>query len=293
MKYPESEIRITETPRDAQQGLPYIIPFEKRAAYINTLLKVGFDVIDFGSFVSPKAIPQMDEQERVLQLVDKAIGSSKLMAIVGNLRGGKDAASQEKLDIIGFPFSMSETFLQKNINSSLPKAIETVDSLALLCADSNKELRIFMSMAFGNPYGDKWSSDEMEELISVFIKQGIKTITLSDTIGVATPDSITEIFNRVLSKWPEIEFGLHLHTTADDWYDKIEAAWLAGCRSFDTVINGIGGCPMTGYEMIGNLDTLNLYKFINDFKISSRLDERALGSAIMMAAELYNVPFKN
>lgn len=292
MKYPESEIRITETPRDAQQGLPYIIPFEKRAAYINTLLKVGFDVIDFGSFVSPKAIPQMDEQERVLQLVDKAIGSSKLMAIVGNLRGGKDAASQEKLDIIGFPFSMSETFLQKNINSSLPKAIETVDSLALLCADSNKELRIFMSMAFGNPYGDKWSSDEMEELISVFIKQGIKTITLSDTIGVATPDSITEIFNRVLSKWPEIEFGLHLHTTADDWYDKIEAAWLAGCRSFDTVINGIGGCPMTGYEMIGNLDTLNLYKFINDFKISSRLDERALGSAIMMAAELYNVPFK-
>lgn len=293
MKYPESEIRITETPRDAQQGLPYIIPFEKRAAYINTLLKVGFDVIDFGSFVSPKAIPQMDEQERVLQLVDKAIGSSKLMAIVGNLRGGKDAASQEKLDIIGFPFSMSETFLQKNINSSLPKAIETVDSLALLCADSNKELRIFMSMAFGNPYGDKWSSDEMEELISIFIKQGIKTITLSDTIGVATPDSITEIFNRVLSKWPEIEFGLHLHTTADDWYDKIEAAWLAGCRSFDTVINGIGGCPMTGYEMIGNLDTLNLYKFINDFKISSRLDERALGSAIMMAAELYNVPFKN
>lgn len=293
MKYPESEIRITETPRDAQQGLPYIIPFEKRAAYINALLKVGFDVIDFGSFVSPKTIPQMDEQERVLQLVDKAIGSSKLMAIVGNLRGGKDAASQEKLDIIGFPFSMSETFLQKNINSSLPKAIETVDSLALLCADSNKELRIFMSMAFGNPYGDKWNSDEMEELISIFIKQGIKTITLSDTIGVATPDSITEIFNRVLSKWPEIEFGLHLHTTADDWYDKIEAAWLAGCRSFDTVINGIGGCPMTGYEMIGNLDTLNLYKFINDFKISSRLDERALGSAIMMAAELYNVPFKN
>lgn len=293
MKYQESEIRITETPRDAQQGLPYVIPFEKRAAYINTLFKVGFDVIDFGSFVSPKTIPQMAEQNKVLQLVDKSLGNSKLMAIVGNFRGGQEAASQEKLDIIGFPFSMSETFLQKNINSSLSKAIETVDYLALLCADSNKELRIFMSMAFGNPYGDKWSSDEMEDLISIFTKQGIKTITLSDTIGLATPDSITEIFTRVLSKWPETEFGLHLHTTADDWYYKIEAAWLSGCRSFDTVINGIGGCPMTGYEMIGNLDTLNLYKFINDNNISSKLDERALGSAIMMAAELYNDTFKN
>lgn len=282
-------IKITETPRDAQQGLPYVIPVEKRAALINALLKAGFDVIDFGSFVSPKAIPQMAGQEHVLELVDKSLGPAKLMAIVGNMRGGKDAAAQEKLDMMGFPYSMSETFLQRNINSSTHKALETIDNLVTLCIDSGKELRIFMSMAFGNPYGDKWSIGEMERHIERFINKGIHTITLSDTIGMATPDSISKIFNHMLTLWPKTEFGLHLHTTTKDWYPKIEAAWHAGCRSFDGVLNGIGGCPMTGYEMIGNLNTLNLLKFIKDNKIITNLKEKAISEALIISGEVYEM----
>lgn len=280
-------IRITESPRDAQQGLPYVIPVEKRANYINALLKGGFDVIDFGSFVSPKAIPQMADQNKVLKLVDKTEGDALLMAIVGNLRGGKDAASQEKLDILGFPYSMSETFLQKNINSSTAKALETIDSLALLCADSGKGLRIFMSMAFGNPYGDTWSIDEMKRQIDQFIHKGIKTITLSDTIGVATPDSIYLICNSMISNWPDIEFGLHIHTTPEGWYEKIEAAWQSGCRSFDGVLSGIGGCPMTGYEMIGNLNTLDLIKFIEDKSIPTKLNKEAILNAMFVSQDIY------
>lgn len=280
-------IKITETPRDAQQGLPYVIPVENRAAYINALLKVGFDVIDFGSFVSERAIPQMASQDKVLNLVNKGPSNTKLMAIVGNLRGGNDAALQDKLDIIGFPFSMSETFLQRNINSSSAKAIETVDSLSKLCIDSGKELRIFMSMAFGNPYGDKWSTVEMKKRIERFIGMGVKTITLSDTIGVATPESIRKIFDTMQSNWPDTEFGLHIHTTANGWRDKIKSAWDAGCRSFDGVINGIGGCPMTGYELIGNLNTLNLLQFIGENHIPNRINEAKLGDALMIAGEIY------
>jgi hydroxymethylglutaryl-CoA lyase len=282
-------IKITESPRDAQQGLPYVIPTEKRATYINSLLKAGYDVIDFGSFVSPKAIPQMADQDKVLALVDKTLGDAKLMAIVGNLRGGKEAAGEEKLDMIGFPYSMSETFLQRNINSSILKALDTIDSLALLCADSGKELRIFMSMAFGNPYGDKWNIGEMQKHIEHFMHTGIKTITLSDTIGLATPDSITDIIAMMIGKYPEMEFGLHLHTSPTDWYEKIKAAWGAGCRSFDGVLNGIGGCPMTGYEMIGNLNTLNLLQFAKQHNIRTRLDEDALGEALMVAGEIYEM----
>ncbi len=282
-------IKITESPRDAQQGLPYVIPAEKRATYINSLLKAGYDVIDFGSFVSPKAIPQMADQDKVLGLVDKTLGNARLMAIVGNMRGGKEAAREEKLDMIGFPYSMSETFLQRNINSSTLKALDTIDSLAQLCADSGKELRIFMSMAFGNPYGDKWNISEMQKHIEHFMHTGIKTITLSDTIGLATPESITEIFTKMIGTYPEMEFGLHLHTSPTNWNDKITAAWNVGCRSYDGVLNGIGGCPMTGYEMIGNLNTLNLLKFAKKHNIRTRLDEDALGVALMVAGDIYEM----
>lgn len=282
-------IKITESARDAQQGLPYVIPVEKRAAYINALLKVNFDVIDFGSFVSVRAIPQMANQQQVLQLVDKSLGNARLMAIVGNLRGGLEAAAEPKLDILGFPYSMSETFLQRNINSSTKRALETIDGLHPIALDNGKDLRIFMSMAFGNPYGDVWSISEMQRHIERFIQLGIKTITLSDTIGVATPQMITDIFHTMLSAYPEIEFGLHLHTKPTDWYEKIEAAWNTGCRSFDGVMNGIGGCPMTGYEMIGNLNTLNLYKFIKDNKIPSLLNDMALGEALQVAGNIYEM----
>lgn len=281
-------IKITESPRDAQQGLPYVIPYNKRAEYLNTLLKVGFDVIDFGSFVSPKAIPQMADQHKVLELIDKSNSKSRLMAIVGNTRGGVNAASEEKLDILGFPYSMSETFLKRNINSDTTKALETINSLYKIATESGKELRIFMSMAFGNPYGDKWDISEMKAHIAKFIDMGIRTITLSDTIGVAKNDIISDIFSNVLATWPDIEFGLHLHTTPNDWYGKIEAAWNAGCRSFDGVLNGIGGCPMTGYEMIGNLNTLNLLYFIEQNHIPNNIDQKALNNVVLSTTELYN-----
>lgn len=286
-----SLIKITETPRDAQQGLPYVISPARRAAYINSLMKVGFDVIDFGSFVSPAAIPQMADQHEVLRLIDKGASGSKLMAIVGNSRGGREAVAQEKVDILGFPYSMSESFLKRNINSSIEKANETIEYLADISRQSGKELRIFMSMAFGNPYGDKWEIKDMKKQISAFIDLGIRTITLSDTIGVATPDLITRIFESMIREWSYVEFGLHIHTKPDDWYEKIKAAWDAGCYSFDGVLNGIGGCPMTGYELIGNLNTLNLIKFIKDNKIPAKINEVALEKALQVASETYEVEF--
>ncbi len=286
-----SLIKITETPRDAQQGLPYVISPQKRAAYINALAKVGFDVIDFGSFVSPAAVPQMSNQDEVLRLVDKTETPSKLMAIVGNKRGGHEAVAQEKVDIVGFPYSISETFLKRNINSTSEKANETIEYLANITRQSGKDLRIFMSMAFGNPYGDRWDIKEMKKHIARFIDLGVRTITLSDTIGMATPDLISRTMEAMIGKWQEVEFGLHIHTKPNEWYDKIKAAWDAGCYSFDGVLNGIGGCPMTGYELIGNLSTLSLLKFIKDNKIPAKINEEALGQAMLTASETYEVEF--
>lgn len=284
-----ARIKITESPRDAQQGLSYVISPEKRAKFVNALLKVNFDVIDVGSYVSPKAIPQMANQSKVFDLIDKSLGDSKLMVIVGNLRGGQEASAHSKTDILGFPYSLSENFLRRNINSTITKAYDTITDLSSLCTDSNKELRIFISMAFGNPYGDKWEIEELEGQISRFIHLGVKTITLSDTIGVATPQLITELFDRLIPLWPDVEFGLHIHTKPREWYEKIKAAWDAGCRSYDGVLNGIGGCPMTGYELLGNLNTLNLWKFIVDNNIPAMINENALAEALVVSGTIYEL----
>lgn len=273
-------IKLTESPRDAQQGLPYIIPPEKRAAYINALMHAGFDVIDFGSFVSPKAIPQMAEQDKVLELVDKSGSKTRLMAIVGNLRGGNEAVAQPKLDIVGFPYSISETFLMKNINSGNTKALDTIDGLLGICNENGKELRIFMSMAFGNPYGDPWSIPFLAESIEMLVGKGIRTITLADTIGVSSPESIAEIFSLLLQKYSETEFGLHIHTRPNDWHARINAAWQAGCRGYDGVINGIGGCPMTGYEMVGNLDTMHLLDFLEEKQAVHKISKADIRKAM-------------
>lgn len=273
-------IKLTESPRDAQQGLSYIISPEKRAAYINALMKVGFDVIDFGSFVSPKAVPQMADQDKVLALVDKSESKTKLMAIAGNLRGGLEAATHQKLDIIGFPYSISETFLQKNINSDHEKALKTIDDLLEICKDNNKTLRIFMSMAYGNPYGDPWSIGLLEEHIEILAEKGIHTITLADTIGIADSSQISEVYNALLHKFPDHEFGLHIHTQPNEWHQKLESAWNAGCRWYEGVINGIGGCPMTGYELVGNLNTLDIIDFLTKMNAKHYLDLNALKAVI-------------
>ncbi len=282
---PNKLIKLTESPRDAQQGLPYVIAPEKRAAYINALMKVGFDVIDFGSFVSPKAIPQMANQNKVLELVDKTGSNSKLMAIVGNIRGGIDAANQPKVDILGFPYSTSETFLKKNINSDHKKALSTIDGLLEICADSGKTLRIFMSMAYGNPYKDSWSIPLLADHIEQLSEKGIQIITLADTIGIASPGLISEVYSTLVNKFPDHEFGLHIHTRPNEWQEKLEAAWVAGCRWYEGVISGIGGCPMTGYEMVGNLNTLNLLDFLQKKTGMEIIDTRKMVYVASLAAE--------
>lgn len=276
----ENIIQLTESPRDAQQGLPHIIPPEKRAEYINALLKVGFDVIDFGSFVSPKAIPQMANQHKVLDLVDKTGSDTRLMAIVGNIRGGKEAASQSKVDILGFPYSFSETFLKKNINADIKESLSIIDGLLEICAKSEKTLRIFMSMAYGNPYNDPWSIGILEKHIDLLSAKGIRTITLADTIGVASASLISEVYKSLVSDFSDHEFGLHIHTRPNEWHEKLEAAWEAGCRWYEGVISGIGGCPMTGYEMVGNLDTLHLLEFLESKNAKHRVDMDLLGAAM-------------
>ncbi|MDY0025785.1 MAG: hypothetical protein RBS33_07365 [Lentimicrobium sp.] len=272
----ENLIQLTESPRDAQQGLPYVIAPEKRAEYINALLKVGFDVIDFGSFVSPKAIPQMAEQDKVLKMVDKSGSETKLMVIVGNARGGSDAAGQDKVDILGFPYSTSSTFLKKNINADDDMALNIIDDLIDICNHSGKSLRIFMSLAFGNPYGDAHSNELLAQKINILLEKGIHSITLADTIGQSTADTLAETLTYIIHHFPGLNPGLHLHTRQNEWYDKIDAAYKAGCRSFDGVLNGIGGCPMSGYELVGNLNTFNLINYFDHQKIRHNLDNQKL-----------------
>jgi hydroxymethylglutaryl-CoA lyase len=257
-----------------------VIAPEKRAAYINALLKVGFDVIDFGSFVSPKAVPQMAGQDEVLRLVDKTGSRSKLMAIVGNMRGGRDAVAQPKVDLLGFPYSVSETFLRKNINTGFSGANETIDGLLSLCKDHGRELRVFMSMAYGNPYGEAWSLDLLKKHIETLAGKGISTITLADTIGIATASQIGEVYAGLIEYFPGFEFGLHIHTRPGEWEAKLHTAWDAGCRWFEGVINGIGGCPMTGYELVGNLNTLNLLDFLEGKQASHTIDREKIIQAI-------------
>ncbi len=258
------KIYLTEAPRDAWQGLPRVIVPEKRAAYINALLKVGFDVIDFGSFVSPKAIPQMSGQDEVLKLVDKTGSNTKLMAIVGNVRGGRDAAAQPKVDIMGFPYSGSGTFLKRNINADHETALNIISDLTAICIEHKKVLRIFMSMAYGNPYGEPWSIDLLKKHVEILGNKGITTITLADTIGIASAEMIGEVYSELINSFPGFQFGLHIHTKAGEWRAKLDAAWDAGCRWYEGVINGIGGCPLSGYELVGNLDTLHLLDFLDE-----------------------------
>ena len=276
-------IKLTESPRDAQQGLPYVISPEKRAAYINALMGVGFDVIDFGSFVSPKAIPQMAEPGKVLNLVNKTGSRTRLMAIAGNLRGGAEAAAQPKLDIIGFPYSISETFLQKNIHTDITGANEIINGLQAICNDHGKELRVFISLAFGNPYNDPWNIDLLSEHIGILAQKGISTVTLADTIGIAPAPLIGEVYSALLQRFPDMEFGLHIHTRPGEWHAKLSAAWDAGCRWYEGVIRGLGGCPMTGYELIGNLNTLHLIQFLNEKGARHHINMDLLHKAIETA----------
>ncbi len=248
-------IKLIECPRDAMQGIPEFIDTAIKAAYINQLLEVGFDTIDFGSFVSPKAIPQMRDTAEVLSLLDLHQAKSKLLAIVANTRGAEDALHFEEIDFLGFPLSVSETFQQRNTNASISEALQTVATIQNLCEAKGKKQVVYLSMGFGNPYGDAYSPEIIAEFVEKLTLLGIETISLSDTIGVADAELISELFEIQIQAFPHIEFGAHLHSRTEGIEDKVLAGLKGGCRRFDGALKGFGGCPMAEDELVGNMAT--------------------------------------
>jgi hydroxymethylglutaryl-CoA lyase len=274
------KIELVETPRDAMQGIKAFIPTDSKAEYINALLKVGFDIIDFGSFVSPKAIPQLADTAEVLDKLDLSKSKSKLLAIVANTRGANAGAEFDKITYLGYPHSISNTFLQRNINSSLEKSRNTMEDIMGICQKKNKILTVYLSMGFGNPYGEEWRVEQVEEETSILHDIGIRRIVLSDTVGMGSPERIEQSFEKLVPLYPDVQFGLHLHTTLEHWCKKLDAAFKHGCKSFEGVINGIGGCPMAGYELVGNIRTGLLLQYLRKHKIETGIDKEAFENAI-------------
>lgn len=283
-------IKLVECPRDAMQGLHTFIPTEQKIRYINQLLRVGFHTLDFGSFVSEKAIPQLRDTAEVLEHLERGDSQTRLLAIVANVRGAERACEFDEIDCIGFPFSVSETFQQRNTNSSIADSLQRVNEIQQLCVDSGKTLVIYISMGFGNPYGDPYSP----ELVTDWCRRlsgeyGVGLIAPSDTIGIAQPEGIRALFDELISGLPNLEFGAHLHTTPDTWLEKVRAAWAAGCRRFDGAIKGLGGCPMATNALTGNMPTEQLIQFCDEQGIETEIDRAEFSIAMMMAGEIFPV----
>ena len=268
-------IKILETPRDAMQGMSQFIPTDKKVAYLNALLKVGFDLIDFGSFVSPRAIPQMRDSAEVIEQLDTKNTKSKIVSTIGNLKGAELALQHDKIDIVAFPFSISERFLEKNINSNFNKSITTIEQILQLCEQKNKGLKVYIAMAFGNPYGDSWSIDILSFWVGKLLEMGVTDIVLADTTGSGTAEDIGDSFAKLKLDFPDFDPGVHLHTTPQTWRNKLSAAYNNGCRSFDSVMGGFGGCPMSGKALMGNLDTSSLITFMDENKVPISIDRMA------------------
>ncbi|MFY8028934.1 MAG: hydroxymethylglutaryl-CoA lyase [Bacteroidia bacterium] len=280
-------ISLIECPRDAMQGLHDFIPTNLKADYINQLLKVGFDTIDFGSFVSPKAIPQLRDTAEVLNMLHLNDKHSKLLAIIANTRGAADACHFEEIDFLGFPFSISETFQMRNTNSSIQESLIRVDEIQNLCVKHNKKLVIYISMAFGNPYGDAWNGDIAIEYTTQLHPKGIRIFAMSDTIGSSNHENITDLFSKVIPAFKDCEIGAHLHSTPETRTEKIDAAFRAGCRRFDAAIHGIGGCPMAKDELTGNLATESVIDYFNSQKINLGLNQHELDAAYEKASLVF------
>ena len=280
-------IKLIECPRDAMQGIEQFIPTAKKAAYINQLLQVGFDTIDFGSFVSPKAIPQLRDTEEVLAQLNLSETNTKLLAIVANLRGAKQASTFSEVSYIGFPFSISETFQLRNTNSTIEKSFNLIQEIQNLAQRHNKKMVVYISMAFGNPYGDEWNAEIVMHWINLLVQKEVKIFALSDTIGVSSPESIEYLFEMIIPAFPKLEIGAHFHTVPDKWEEKFTAALNAGCKRFDGAINGLGGCPMAKDELTGNMATENMIDYLIQEKIALNLDQKAMQQSILMASDLF------
>ena len=282
------KVKIIECPRDAMQGIKtHFISTEKKALYINSLLKVGFDTIDFGSFVSPKAIPQMRDTAAVLSKLDVSRTTSKLLAIIANERGANDASQFEEIDYLGYPFSISENFQMRNTHKTIKESIETLENILNIADASKKEVVVYLSMGFGNPYGDPWNVEIVGNWIEKLSKMGVKTLSLSDTIGSSSPAIIEHLFSNLISAYPAIEFGAHLHTTPDKWHEKVAAAFKAGCMRFDGAIKGYGGCPMAKDELTGNMPTEKLLSYFTTHNVATGIKPMSFESAYNKALDIF------
>lgn len=281
-------IKLIECPRDAMQGIPDFIDTAIKAAYINQLLEVGFDTIDFGSFVSPKAIPQMRDTAEVLDLLDLHQAKSKLLAIVANVRGAEDALHFQEIDFLGFPLSISETFQQRNTNASIAEALKTVEAIQNLCEAKGKKQVVYLSMGFGNPYGDPYSAELVAEFVEKLAQLQIETISLSDTIGVATPDLISQLFEVQIQAFPQIEFGAHLHSRVETISEKVLAGLQGGCKRFDGALKGFGGCPMANDELVGNIATEVMIETLENQGYSLGLNKTELAESLKLTRFVFN-----
>ncbi|MES1223320.1 MAG: hydroxymethylglutaryl-CoA lyase [Bacteroidota bacterium] len=280
-------VKLIECPRDAMQGWKHTIPTKEKISYINSLLKVGFDTIDFGSFVSPKAIPQMADTKEVIRELDLADSKSKLLAIVANTRGAEEASVYEEITFLGFPFSVSETFQHRNTNSSISESLKRVEEIQGICIKKKKQLVVYISMGFGNPYGDPYSSDIVYSWVHRLTEIGIKIISLADTVGIALPLQVFTITKHLIDMMPEIEIGVHLHSTPEQWKEKLEAAVNAGCLRFDGALKGIGGCPMANDELVGNMNSEWMIDYFEERKILAGLNKEALNESLAIASRIF------
>ena len=281
------QVKIIECPRDAMQGIKPFIPTKRKVAYIQSLLRVGFDSIDFGSFVSPKAIPQMQDTAEVLAQLDLSETTSKLLAIIANTKGAEIASKHTEIKYLGFPFSISENFQMRNTHKTIAESLITLQEILEIADKTNKELVAYLSMGFGNPYGDPWNMEIVGDWTEKLSNMGVKILSLSDTVGSSTPDVITYLFSNLIPKYPAIEFGAHLHTTPEKWFEKIDAAFNAGCTRFDGAIQGFGGCPMAKDDLTGNMPTEKLLSYFTANQVDINLNPLSFESAYNEASKLF------
>ncbi len=281
------QLKLIECPRDAMQGWKTFIPTETKIAYLNQLLKVGFDTLDFGSFVSAKAIPQMADTKEVIRHLDVDNTSTKLLAIIANVRGAVEAVEFDKNFYLGFPFSISPTFQMRNAHSTMEESLDRVKEIQAICAGKNRQLVVYISMAFGNPYGDVHDENIVLEWIEKLVQSGIRIISLADTVGVASPAQISSLVKKVISCFPEIETGVHLHSANTNWKEKIDAALQSGCLRFDGALKGIGGCPMANDELVGNMDSELMVPYFRKLGFLKNINEAEFLKASQMASKIF------
>ncbi|WP_118951532.1 hydroxymethylglutaryl-CoA lyase [Taibaiella helva] len=282
-----SALTLVECPRDAMQGWAHFIPTEKKISYLNQLLKVGFDVLDFGSFVSAKAIPQLADTKDVVRRLDMSDTHTKLLAIIANTRGAEEAVQYDEISYLGFPFSISETFQLRNTNKTIAESLKQVEEIQQLCVARGKKLVIYISMGFGNPYGDAYNAETAINWFRKLNNMGIDIIAMADTVGVANPETISYIYRNLIPEFPGVEIGAHFHSTPATWEEKVQAAYDAGCIRFDSSLKGIGGCPMAEDELVGNIATENILQWAERKNIPLSLDKEAFAQAMLMSSEVF------